>query len=372
MILKNKKIAGNILALFVSLTVSILLLEVIVRVFLPQRIETPFNCFAADPLLGWKTKPGLRQTFNAADFSMYVEANKEGFRDVEHTYKKPEGAFRIVGLGDSMLFGYGVGYEDTALKRLGQLLSSDNPLEPKIETINLGISGYDINQYKKSLEIEGARYSPDLVIMFFYVGNDWTDKENSYLDSKVDKRGFLVEPKADSTALRILLSPVRAFLKSYSQLYMLLRDRIKGWLMKNKIMAVPYIDLYKKDLNLEKKYIHTLETIKQTSLYCRNELSCPFLLCIIPEKMQVRKPLLELAINAYKINPQDYDWRNTQDTLIKYCEKNKIMYIDLLPALSEAEINKPTYLEIDWHWNKYGHSLAAQEIYKYLKTKETK
>lgn len=371
----NRRVAENIIILFVSFGVSLLLIELMVRIFFPQRIETPQNFYSSDPLLGWKLKPYLRQSFSSPDFLIELIVNGKGFRAPEHNYEKPQDTFRIVGIGDSMLFGFGVNYEDTVLFSLERLLYDNNPSAERIEAINLGIPGYNINQYYKILKTEGYRYRPDLVIMFFYQ-NDWRQDDN-YDYAGVDKKGFrglLVtsDNHFSFKSIRSFLFPLRSFLKNHSQAYMLARDRIKGLLMKIRLMDIPAVAHYKKDKDFAKRFFHTLDLMNEMNAFCRNQLACPFLVCIIPEKMQVRMAFLNMLISAYKIDADAYDWLQPQLVLTKFCLTHNIHYLDLTDTFKKAEQKKPMYFNIDCHWNKEGHLLAAQIIYEFIKENKMK
>lgn len=340
-----------------------------VRIFLFQRVETPWNCYSHDSLLGWKLKPYLQQSFSSPDFITDVIVNAKGFRGPEYNYDKSPGVFRIVGIGDSMLFGFGVNYENTVLVRLKELLYGNGSSGKNVEAINLGVPGYNINQYYEILKTEGYRYSPDLVIMFFYA-NDWSEGD-LYEYTGVNSKGFLLtdESQFSFKSIRSFLLPVRLFLKSHSQAYMLVRDRIKGLLMRTKLMGIPEVAHYRKDKDFRKRFFHTLELISEMNTFCKNQLACPLLVCIIPEKLRIRRPFLNTLINAYKINSSKYDWLQPQSVLTEFCLANNIYYLDFIVAFNEAEKNEPMYFDIDWHWNKEGHLLAAKEIYRFIKEK---
>lgn len=98
------------------------------------------------------------------------EHNSGGFRDIEHSFKKPPGVYRIVGLGDSFLWGQGVKFEDISLNVLAKRLGETSQ-RYQIETINLAISGMDTVVESRALRELGVRFDPDLVILHFVLND---------------------------------------------------------------------------------------------------------------------------------------------------------------------------------------------------------
>ncbi len=97
-------------------------------------------------------------------------ANSQGFRDVEHTFAKPKGVFRIALIGDSVADGIGVP-ADSAFGRVleRQLNARGDSLQ--YEVILLARIGYSTPQELVLLEDEAFRYDPDL-ILWSYCLND--------------------------------------------------------------------------------------------------------------------------------------------------------------------------------------------------------
>lgn len=364
----GKNILTKISLLLISCIFSLLLMEIIVRIFLPQRIETPVDFYSSDELLIWTSKPNFNKLYSSADFQMNVSTNEKGFRGVSHDYEKPPETFRIVGIGDSFLFGFGVDNQDTVLVRLQELLGRDNSSAKKVEIINLGVGAYSINHYLRILKYEVYKYDPDLVMVFFY-SNDWrANKEDE--NWKVDDRGFLLSGAEEFSfkSVRSFLLPLRVFLKNHSQLYMLVRDRFTTILTKTKLMHVPLVDLYRKNNDLEEKFSHTFEVIDQINEFIESNLNCPFVLCIIPEKVQIDEVLLNTVIQVHNIENSDYDWSRPQAALIDFCLREKIKCLDLTPSFRDQGREEKLYFDIDIHWNQKGHLLAAEEIHKFLKS----
>lgn len=99
--------------------------------------------------------------------------NSSGFRAKEFTDKNER--FRIIGLGDSVMMGWGVSDSDTYLSRLESNLNKSGL---NVETINLATMGYNTTQEYYALKEFGMKLKPDLVLLN-YVGNDY--EEISYV-----------------------------------------------------------------------------------------------------------------------------------------------------------------------------------------------
>jgi len=100
-------------------------------------------------------------------------ANADGFRDRAYARPKPPGTFRIVVLGCSMAFGYGVALEETFPKVLEARLAALAPRE-HVEVLNLSVSGYNPYTEAALFADVGVRYQPDLVLVQFGI-NDLND-----------------------------------------------------------------------------------------------------------------------------------------------------------------------------------------------------
>ncbi|UCE62940.1 MAG: SGNH/GDSL hydrolase family protein, partial [Nitrospirota bacterium] len=102
-----------------------------------------------------------------------IKTNAQGFRDDgEHSWTKPPGVIRILGLGDSFTFGWGVSLEETFLKKLEGRMRRLTGL--KIETINAGVPIWDLNHYYVYYKEIGVRYAPDIVLLSYFF-NDAPD-----------------------------------------------------------------------------------------------------------------------------------------------------------------------------------------------------
>jgi len=106
--------------------------------------------------------------------------NKEIYR------KKGKGVFRIICLGASPTFGWGVNEDQMYSYRLQQLLNDNPTLQKDIEVINAGVIGYSSYQGLNFFREKIIDYAPDLITVS-YVIND-VDKHRFYRSNgKPDK-----------------------------------------------------------------------------------------------------------------------------------------------------------------------------------------
>jgi lysophospholipase L1-like esterase len=124
-----------------------------------------------DPLLGWKNIPSWQATTRGKKLTI----NSRGLRGREYPYKKAPGVTRILVLGDSYIWGYGVADQEVLTEVLEERLGG---AAGRYEVLNAGVSGWGNDQEYLWLKNEGFRYSPDLVVLAFFIINDPTN--NSY------------------------------------------------------------------------------------------------------------------------------------------------------------------------------------------------
>lgn len=120
----------------------------------------------ADPELFYRQRPGLDTIYQGVP----VRFNELGLRE-RPIGVKPPGAARVLVLGDSVVFGWGVREEDTFARRLETELSRGRGRP--VETINSGVCSYNTVQEERFLERHGDALALDGVVLV-YVENDVT------------------------------------------------------------------------------------------------------------------------------------------------------------------------------------------------------
>ena len=110
----------------------------------------------------YELRPNVRGRF----MGQPVVINSQGLHDYEYSRRKEPGTFRIVGVGDSSLFGWGVPFENIGLKVLERRLNQELRAQ-KFEVINFGVPGYNTAMEAETFVQRCLEYAPDLVLLNF-------------------------------------------------------------------------------------------------------------------------------------------------------------------------------------------------------------
>lgn len=231
---KKKRWLLNLLLLFGGSILAILLTEAALRIagFENQIFYSP------DEYRGFARKPGT-QGWWRIEGEAYIRINSDGLRDEEHSKLKPKNTLRIAVLGDSYAEALQLPIEKTFWKAMERELNTCGYFGGmKIEVINFGVSGYGTAQELITLREKAWAYSPDIVILAFYPGNDVIDN-SKILNGRSDMPYFyynndiltLDDSFKHSLKFQIKLSPlgkVLMWIKNNSRILQLVnRARIK-------------------------------------------------------------------------------------------------------------------------------------------------
>lgn len=101
-----------------------------------------------------------------------MQVNSLGLRGPTIEREKPTGTRRLLGLGDSFTFGVGVREADTFLRRLESRLTDRAPCQ----VLNAGTQGYNTRDEQLYLEHHWLEFSPDAVLVVFYLNDVYRDE----------------------------------------------------------------------------------------------------------------------------------------------------------------------------------------------------
>ncbi len=278
--------------------------------------------------------------------------NSYGFKDVEHTVDKPPDVFRILGIGDSFVYGV-VPYEHNFLTLLeDDLAGRGRSAGPSVEVINMGIPRTEIGDYFSLLVNEGLQLDPDLVILCFYIGNDFkvTPREEvtSYLGAFLRYLFRIMPAYEGQTARATEYDDDRPSLRR-QEYQSVLRRKIDQF-----AAAEP---TFRAGFSTVAGYLEKIRRL------C-GEQGAELFVVLIPDELQVDPEVRQQLLSTMSGRDFDFDLPNRE--LGAELERQGIAYLDLLEPLRAAAAEAPVYRRRDTHWNIRGNRVAAREIARAL------
>lgn len=378
-----KKSAINIILLFVSILVFLMIFELFLRLFMPQPLNpllfptTERETFGQyDPELGWSLKPDIESPFFSSEYNVLVKQNQYGMRDKVYKKENDPKKIRIAVAGDSFAWGFGVENNQTFAKVLEEKLGKN------FEVLNFGVSGYGTDQEFLQFKSRILEFKPDILIITFFP-NDIENIMNSVqygynkplfiLDNgKLKLTNMPVPITKEEKAQYGLKDYINFFLSHYSNSYIFLKSGIKS--LYNRIVIIfdkypEYLDTKILKKNYDKQYIdgwtlfdHLIGEFK--NIGSRNNIT--IVLMNIPTKTQIDEDLLGQRLRVYGTKREDYDIWKPSRLLNQYADENNVTFIDILPYLLSEDSPKGYYFKYDEHLNVKGHEFIAEWLDKEL------
>jgi lysophospholipase L1-like esterase len=162
-----RKLLASALAVFLFLATLEIGLRLVYKPRGPFRFYAPHSesIVQRDSKLGYRLRPNIK----ASAYKSFIETNRLGFRGAEFNPASKTGT-RIVALGDSCTFGFGVSDNAHTYPAVLSTLA-------RAEVINAGVVGYTSYQAATFLETQLVEFHPDILLI--YIG--WNDLGNSIL-----------------------------------------------------------------------------------------------------------------------------------------------------------------------------------------------
>jgi lysophospholipase L1-like esterase len=358
----NKKKTGMALKKFgrgVLINLSLILISTLFALFLseialrliglkPMYVSPERDQFwKYDPVLGWVHQPGQAGIFETPQFRTSVRINERGLRDRSHSYSRQNGGQRVLVLGDSFAWGYGVEESDRFSQRLEKSMD--------VEVINAGVSGYSTDQELLWYENEGIKYETDLVILQL-AGNDVGDNDQQLVSNIYYKPKFVLENGqlvlTDNPVPKT--SPQGRFIYSLSQ-----------------HSSLAYF--------LVQRYFDLGAVYRKTKAHPENVNSS--VTSISPEKEDFRltialldkiRSIAESRKAKFMIVATDRWWNSTSGgtykDFIRTLQVNGFLVLDVesMPGFDPEEMLIPN----DGHWNQAGHKFVSDQMKDFIESNQ--
>ena len=332
------KIAAVALITFTALEASL-------RLF--HRVRPSF-IFYSDPAGRYRGQPG------APHYG--TRLNSRGFNDIDHaTARPPSVRSRIVALGDSFAMG-SVPYPANYLTLLESTLASDG----SVEVVNMGVSGTDPVDYLSMLVQEGLAFGPDLVLVNFFVGNDFESREPrpyeySFVATFVHALWQMSGARGPGVALpNGRVTEYRDDEPSMTLDRFLEVEVDRSWV---------YVRTTGRLAAATARAIEYLRAIRDISRRAGADMA----VVVIPDEVQVNADLQAQVVRSSGYATTELDFGLPNRAIAAELAADGIPMLDLLPIIQRQGRATRLYKPQDTHWNIAGNRVAAESIAAFLR-----
>ena len=305
---------------------------------------------------------------------MGYECNSMGYYDTEFQQRKPEETYRIVALGDSFAQGI-VPYPYNFLTLTEEGLNKNTNRSRNWEIYNMGVNGTNPKEYRYLYLTEGQYYKPDLVLICFYMGNDF--------------RGSIAPKFFDRNRWYLYFLPKRWFeIRKEAQARNVDTSKVGGEL-EQQDPDPPHVHDYRlekpsysveRHLRIEREWLKsfsksgrsrsirkTLHTLREINQIARSN-SARTALLLIPDELQVNDSLYQEVLDYFGLDPNDFDLDEPGKILAQFCREEGIECLDLAQTMrkGQKELDRTYHLR-DMHWNANGNRVASEALIPFIR-----
>ena len=291
-----------------------------------------------------------------------IRINSLGWRDREISLDKKEDTFRIIALGDSITFGWGVELHETYVKQLETILKKQNSYK-NYEVINISIEDLGLQEELKLLKQFGLDFQPDLVLLGFYLNDarpiggfsneskpTWFHRRYTLrkivnltpLTKSMAKKALIklgiMKPNASSRFRWIDTFTKREWVTNQDKMKLLIKSADLDWGVAWKSQSWTAIN----------QYIQEMQEVTQAA-------DCSLAVICFPVSVQVESNFTFLD------KPQQH--------LSEICSSRSIPFLNLLPSFRHwnTTVEEPLFFDL-CHPTPLAHQKTAQVISKFLDT----
>ncbi|MFZ5451857.1 MAG: SGNH/GDSL hydrolase family protein [Thermodesulfobacteriota bacterium] len=292
-------------------------------------------------------------------------------------FNKEQGVFRILSLGDSFAVNFpneikGHNYHAFLQKKFGELGGR------QVEVVNAGMMGMGPGFYWHILNKFGDRFQPDLVLVGFFVGNDFVEYDfnivlGDLLSEPHDlKRKILGYRNFSGFRLSKLIRHRYIQYQENLRMARLVKEKgpqAPGSFTEESFMQVEKVRsaFFRKNryAYMDRLWRQGAPVISRIKHWC-DARKIPLLLAIFPDQLQVDQALRQELFRKFKISEDSLDLDYPNSLLRSFCREHNVYCLDLFPPFQKAGKSEELYLLHNTHWNAAGNRLAADLICQFL------
>ncbi|SYZ74655.1 conserved hypothetical protein [Candidatus Zixiibacteriota bacterium] len=290
--------------------------------------------FKRDHNLLWRLRPS-NEFKSPSGGSLIYRINALGMRGAMPS--PTSHAVRIVALGNSVTFGWGVDEDSTFETQLRQMINKD-PALPQVEVINAGIPGYSSFQGRRYYVEEISKLHPDILMVMFGWGDQMPAKD-SIPDDKLQM------PSESIIHLENFLDRIKLY------------SLIQNWLHSNTMDS----SLNSRSSVRRVSIVNFYDNLNTIIKYAESESTAVILLTSpapAPDRYNLTGNLSLIFLY--------HEYYNYQTRLA--ARNNQVPLIDVAQQFNKYDSLFDDAAHDPIHFNAAGHRTIAAALYNYLKT----
>ncbi len=325
----------------VAIIFALVIVEVALRVWDPPISRGRVRSYARfSPEFGWLNRPGVKGWH--VDIGYHIRINRHGHRGPDYPVEKPPGVFRILGLGDSLTFGWGVEEDQIFLNVMKERLLEEGY---RVEVLNAAVPAWHSVQSLHYFQKEGVRFQPDLVVMSFFVDDVYYAKIESFLKGEIAQR-----TREEEAEIARHKGGTASMLRLYNIWfnYRRLRRASRELIRRN-----PYPDFkserkaLRRDFDKDPELVAGVEKVVSEWAEIREKLGVPIIFSFIPAGGSLNAP-------AYQGDSR---------ALRKASLASGFPFLDVIPLFEkEPDPRKLYLLPRDGHVSAAGHAVIGEAL----------
>jgi hypothetical protein len=253
-------------------------------------------------------------------------------RDYEYPIEKPAGTYRIIGLGDSFAWGWGVANNRTTTFKYLECWLNAAGQGKSFEVINCAQPAKSVRYYESFVKEYGKKFDPDMFLILYNLNDSYLPHASMVVDKRTE---MLMQEQKDP-------------LSDVSLLYRFVKKRIVKRRVHN--YTVGHIKDGYFGPDKDQRWGKAQENLIEIQRVCQ-EQGIELVVAIFPLLFELEK---------------NYPFKDEVEEIDRFLKSRQIKSVNLLPFFigkkSFVLWSRPT----DSHPNKIAHRIAAEAIYRYL------
>jgi len=372
------------LLLLVSVALSLLLCEGLVRLLVPQQliVERP-DVWRPVAGVGWRKRPHVATTINTGEGEVSLRTDERGYRVGVPPGEPPEGAepreagepraaaepggadpeIGVLVLGDSFMEALQVEYAESLAGRIESGL--ERATGRRVRAYDTGVSGWGPSQYLIEARRALADLPVDAVVVALYLGNDFeAERVEAFPPRRFVETHSLRCPRSFEARewVDAVLYPINDALERSSHLFVLAKNANQALLMRLGLTA-RYLPLELTPAPAVAAAWEGTAATVDAIVGLAAEHDVPALVVLLPSHYQVVPEALDLYRGAFDLAPGELDVERPNRRLAAALRARGVPFVDALPALARAHADgRRVFGRIDTHLSAGGHAVVYEAI----------